>query len=377
MRPESNIMFVPVNRPKLDGNEKKYLNECIDTGWISSDGPFVKKFEEKMSNALDREFGVAVSNGSVALELALQALDLKAGGEVIVPSFTIISCGNAIIKSGLKPIFIDCSKDDLNSTPKMIEDAISSKTVAIMVVHLYGHPCDMDKIESIAKNYNLKLIEDAAEMHGQYYKDRPCGSFGDVSTLSFYPNKHVTTGEGGMVLTNNKDLMEKIRFYMNLCFGKGDSRYLHYDIGSNYRFTNLQAAVGLAQVESLKKTVLRKREIGSLYNKGLSNIDYLKTPIEFLEYSENIYWVYPITINGDINFVKSFKSYLEDSGIGHRSFFTPLHLQPCYKNIIDQNNILPNCEELYKFGLYIPCGNGITDEEVDYVIKKIKKFNFK
>ena len=251
--------FIPVNEPLLNGNEKKYLCECIDTGWISSEGPFVKEFEQKMSASAGRKYGVAVANGTAALEVAVQALGIGEGDEVIMPSFTIISCAMAVTKLGAVPVLVDSDLYTWNMNVDEIEAKITSKTKAIMIVHLYGLPVEVDKVLELAKKYNLKVIEDAAEMHGQKYKGKPCGSFGDISTFSFYPNKHITTGEGGMVVTDDEELAERCRMLRNLCFRK-DVRYVHDEISDNYRFTNLQAAVGLAQLERLDEFVERKRE---------------------------------------------------------------------------------------------------------------------
>ena len=241
--------FIPVNQPILNGNEKKYLCDCIDTGWISSEGPFVRQFEEKMSANVHRKYGVAVSNGTAALEVAVQTLGIGQGDEVIMPTFTIISCAMAVTKAGAVPVLVDSAQDTWNMNVDEIEEKITDRTKAIIIVHLYGLPVEVQDILALAQKYNLKVIEDAAEMHGQTYKGRPCGSFGDISTFSFYPNKHITTGEGGMLVTDEAELAERCRMIRNLCFRR-DVRYVHDEISDNYRFTNLQAAVGLAQLEA-------------------------------------------------------------------------------------------------------------------------------
>lgn len=207
--------FIPVNEPLLNGNEKKYLCECIDTGWISSEGPFVKEFEQKMSVITGRKYGVAVSSGTAALETAVQALEIGEGDEVIMPTFTIISCAMAVTKVGAIPVFVDSDRNTWNMNVDEIESKITPRTKAIMIVHLYGLPVEVDKILSLSDKYNLKIIEDAAEMHGQTYYKKPCGSFGDISIFSFYPNKHITTGEGGMVVTDNEKLAERCRMIRN------------------------------------------------------------------------------------------------------------------------------------------------------------------
>ena len=252
------MSFIPVNEPLLDGNEKKYLCECIDSGWISSEGPFVRKFEERMSRAAGRKYGIAVTNGTAALELAVRALCIGEGDEVIMPAFTIISCAMAVTNAGAVPVLVDSDIHTWNMNVDELEEKITDRTKAIMMVHTYGLPVDADRVLELAEKYGLKIIEDAAEMHGQTYKGRPCGSFGEISTFSFYPNKHVTTGEGGMIVTDDAELAERCRSLRNLCFKK-DIRYVHDELSGNYRFTNLQAAVGLAQLERLEEFAGRKQ----------------------------------------------------------------------------------------------------------------------
>src|SRR6185437_15595635 len=246
--------FIPVNQPLLDGNEKKYLSECIDTGWISSEGPFIKRFEDEFAARVGRKFGIAVCNGSVALDAAMAALDLKPGDEVIMPAFTIISCASAITRCGAVPVLVDADPLTWNMDVAQIAPRINSKTRAIMVVHIYGLPVDMDPVMELAARHGLRVIEDAAESHGQVYNGRPCGSFGDMSTFSFYPNKHITTGEGGMIVTDDEALAARCRSLRNLCFRPGQ-RFVHDELGWNFRMTNLQAAVGVAQLERLDEFV--------------------------------------------------------------------------------------------------------------------------
>src|SRR6266404_5281262 len=260
--------MIPVNRPLLDGNEKKYLAECIETGWISSEGPFVKKLELGFSKLMGCAHGVAVCNGSVAIEVALAALRIGPGDEVILPSFTITSCAAAIVRAGAVPVVVDCQRDTWNIDPALIASKITARTKAIMVVHIYGLPVDMDPVIELARRHNLFIIEDAAEQHGQTYKGRPVGSLGDIATVSFYPNKHVTTGEGGMVLTNDKVLADRSRDLRNLCFDK-ERRYVHQELGWNFRMSNVQAAIGVAQLERIDQTVAKKRQIGGWYQQRL------------------------------------------------------------------------------------------------------------
>ena len=366
--------YIPVNEPLLNGNEKKYLCECIDTGWISSEGPFVKEFEQKMSETVGRKYGIAVSNGTAALEVAVQALGIGEGDEVIMPSFTIISCAMAVTKLGAVPVLIDSDLHTWNMNVDEIEAKITPKTKAIMIVHLYGLPVEVDKVLELARKYNLKVIEDAAEMHGQTYNGKPCGSFGDISTFSFYPNKHITTGEGGMIVTDDEELAERCRMLRNLCFRK-DVRYVHDEISDNYRFTNLQAAVGLAQLERLDEFVERKREMGKYYTERLKEIDGLILPIERTDYAENIYWVYGIVLKNDINADnKTIQKLLAEEGIGSRTFFWCMHEQPIYQRQgLFANETYPNAEYLARTGFYIPSGLALTQEQMSSVVKGIKK----
>lgn len=373
--------FIPVNEPLLNGNEKKYLCECIDTGWISSEGPFVKEFEQKLSATVGRKYGIAVSNGTAALEVAVQALGIMEDDEVIMPAFTIISCAMAVTKLGAVPVLVDSDIYDWNMNVDEIEAKITNKTKAIMIVHIYGLPVQVDKILELAKKYSLWVIEDAAEMHGQTYNGKPCGSFGDISTFSFYPNKHITTGEGGMVVTDDKELAERCRELRNLCFRK-DVRYVHDEISDNYRFTNLQAAVGLAQLERLDEFVEKKREMGRYYTEKLQNIKGLQLPIASTSYAENIYWVYGLVLKDNIKIEnREIQKLLADEGIGSRTFFWCMHEQPVYRQAgLFKNEHYKNAEYLARKGFYIPSGLALTKEQMDQVIigvnnvmKKINK----
>lgn len=369
--------FIPVNEPLLNGNEKKYLCECIDTGWISSEGPFVKKFEQKMSASVDRKYGIAVSNGTAAVEVACQALGITKDDEVIMPTFTIISCAMAVTKLGAVPVLIDSDINNWNMIVDDIEAKITEKTKAIMIVHLYGLPINVDKVLKLAKKYNLKVIEDAAEMHGQTYNGKPCGSFGDISTFSFYPNKHVTTGEGGMVVTDDEILAERCRTLRNLCFRK-DIRYVHDEISDNYRFTNLQAAVGLAQLERLDEFVQIKRDMGKFYTEKLQGVRGIQLPIEKTSYADNIYWVYGIVLKNEVEIDnREIQKLLANEGIGTRTFFWCIHEQPVYKKMgLFNGEQYKNAEYLARKGFYIPSGLALTKEQmskvVDGVVKVIK-----
>lgn len=363
--------FIPVNKPLLDGNEKKYLCECIDTGWISSEGPFVKRFENDMAAYTGRKYGIAVCNGTAALEAAIVALDLEKGSEVILPTFTIISCAQAITKAGLVPVVVDCEADTWNMDVSLIEEKITEKTRAIMAVHIYGLPVDMDPVLELAKKYDLKVIEDAAEMHGQTYKGKPCGSFGDISIFSFYPNKHVTCGEGGMILTDDEVLAERCRGARNLFFTA--QRYRHEEIGSNFRMSNMQAAVGCAQLERLAEHIERKRIIGKRYQEAFRMLEDIGLPVPATGYADNIYWVFGIVIGDSYSFdAEQVMKMLAEEGIGTRSFFYPMHRQPVYiKEGLFKDVSCPNAEKIARKGFYLPSGLGITEEEIDYVVCKV------
>lgn len=367
------MSFIPVNEPLLFGNEKKYLIECIDTGWISSEGSFVREFEEQFSNKVDRNYGIAVSSGTAALDIAVKALGIGEGDEVIMPTFTIISCIGQIVRSGAKAVFVDSDPVTWNMDVSQIESKITKKTKAIMIVHIYGLPVDMQPVLDLAKKYNLKIIEDAAEMHGQTYKGKMCGSFGDISIFSFYPNKHITTGEGGMLVTNDENLAKKCQSYRNLCF-EAERRFVHEDIGWNYRMTNLQAAIGLAQVENLDKHVIRKREIGNLYNELLKDVSNIQLPLQRTDYAENIYWVYGIILKDELNFTaKEIMQKLGVEKIGSRPFFYPMHLQPVFlKQGMFKDEKYPVAENMAERGFYIPSGLGISDEQIRKVAEVLK-----
>ena len=366
--------MIPVNRPLLDGNEKKYLSECIDTQWISSEGPFIRKFEEEFSRVVNRKYAAAVSSGTAALEIALAALELDPGDEVIMPTFTIISCITAILTAKAVPVLVDCDGRTFNMDADRIEAKITNKTKAILVVHIYGLPVDMDPVLDLAKRYKLKIIEDAAEMHGQLYKGRPCGSFGDVSIFSFYPNKLITTGEGGMVLTDDPNLAERAYSLRNLCFNP-KRRFVHEELGWNYRMTNMQAAIGIAQLERLNEFVEIKKNIGQLYNTLLSDLDQIYLPIPNTTYAENIYWVYPIVLKPIANInAKDLGLKLGELGVQTRPFFWPMHRQPIFekaKLFLEESYL--NSEYISEFGLYLPSGVGTTESEIIDVSKALRR----
>ncbi len=369
--------FIPVNIPRLYSEEKKNIIQCIKTNWISSEGKFVKDFEESFSKFNNRKFGIAVSSGTAALEVAVKSLNLRKNSEVIIPSFSIISTALCVIKFGLKPVLVDCDINTWNTNPDEILKKISKKTSAIIITHIYGLPVNLAKIIKIAKKKNIKIIEDAAEQIGQKYKNKICGSFGDLSTFSFYANKHITTGEGGMIVTNDKGLYEKCKSLRNLSFSKSYfERYNHNDIGWNYRMTNLQAAIGCGQLKNIKKIIKRKREIGNLYFEKLKNNKNLLLQENKNSYSKNIYWVFGILIRNNKKYKrnKMMKKLLK-YGIDTRPFFLSMNKQKIFKKMkLFKRDKMKNSEYLSNNGFYVPSGLALKNNEIIYICNLINKF---
>ena len=365
-----NNKFIPVNIPKLYNSEKTNVINCVRTNWISSEGKFVKEFEKKFSQYNSRKFGVAVSSGTAALEVAIKSLNLKKNSEVIIPSFSIIATALCVVKCGLKPILVDCSLSTWNMDPEKVLKKISKKTSAIIITHIYGLPVDLQKIMNVAKKKNIKIIEDAAEVIGLKYKNRMCGSFGDISTFSFYANKHITTGEGGMIVTNKKDIYEKCKSLRNLSFSKSYfDRYNHDDIGWNYRMTNMQAALGCGQLKSINKIVKRKREIGNLYYKHLKRNKHLLFQENKNSYSKNIYWVFGVLLKKNSRSKRDFlmRALLRNK-IDTRPFFLSMNKQRIFKKMkIFTKSKMPNSEYLSNNGFYLPSGLGVSNNEIRYV----------
>lgn len=360
--------MIPVNEPLLDGNEKKYLAECIDSGWISSEGPFVERFEREFAARVGRRHAVAVCNGSLALDAAVAALGLGPGDEVILPSFTIVSCASAIVRAGATPVLVDSDPLSWNMRPEEVAARIGPRTKAIMVVHLYGLPCDMAPLLELAARHGLRLIEDAAEMHGQTWQGRPCGSFGEISTFSFYPNKHVTTGEGGMLVMDDDALAARCRSLRNLAFAP-PRRFVHEELGWNLRMSNLQAALGCAQLERLDSFVARKRAMGARYTERLRGVPGLQLPLPRTADAENIYWVYGLVLDDDVPFdADEAMRRLAARGVGCRPFFWPMHEQPVFRRMgLFAGERLPVAERLARRGFYVPSGLALGEAQIDAV----------
>lgn len=356
---------IPVNTPHIGHEELSNISKCINDGWISS-GPMVEEFESCWARFCGSKHGVAVTNGTHALELAVWSLGLEPGSEVILPAFTIISCAIAVVRNGLKPVLVDVNRSDFNINVDLIEDKISRKTAAIMPVHMYGNPCDMQRILSIAKKYNLVVIEDAAEAHGaECMIDgvwRRSGGMGDVGCFSFYANKIITTGEGGMVVTNDDNLASTLRSKRNLHFGVGHDRFLHTGIGNNYRMTDMQASVGLAQFGKIDYLLGRKLRMAKYYNDNLAGVAGYGLPTVWGD-RRNVYWMYGLVNELSHKNAKIIIGELAEYGIESRPFFTSLHRQP-----IGCDGSYPVADFASEHGFYIPSGPGLSDSDLKYIV---------
>jgi perosamine synthetase len=360
---------IPVAAPVLNGNEKKYVLDCLDTTWISSNGKYINKFEEKFAEYIDVNHAITCCNGTVALHLALLAIGINEGDEVIVPTLTYIATANAVTYCRAKPVFVDSEQDTWNINPNLIEDKISSKTKAIIVVHLYGHPVNIAPIIKIAKKYNLYVIEDAAEAHGAQYRNKMIGSIGDLATFSFYGNKIISTGEGGMVVTNDPGLEKKIRMLR----GQGvdpDKRYWFPIIGYNYRMTNIAAAIGLAQLENVEWHIGRRKEVAKVYFKKLCNNEKLIFQ-KGKDWAKPVYWMVSVAVKSSEITRDEIMMLLEKKGIETRPVFYPMHILPPYKSSSNLN--YPIADEIAKHGINLPTWAGLTENDVIYVCECINE----
>jgi len=373
---------IPVSKPLLADRESEYVGTCIKTGWISSSGPLIEEFEQKWSQYCGRKYGVSVCNGTAALQVSVSALHLAEGDEVIMPTFTIISCALAVVYAGGTPVLVDVDPRTWTMDVAQIADKITPRTKAIMVVHIYGHPVDMDPIIALADRHGLAIIEDAAEAHGAEYLSqrnstapqwKRCGSFGTASCFSFYANKLITTGEGGMVLTDDPELAGTLRSLRNLYF-QPERRFSHEELGFNFRFTNMQAALGLAQLERMDQIVARKRWMGQEYTKRLQGIAGLQLPVEE-PWAKSVYWMYGVVLSEDMGMDASgFATKLADRGVDTRPFFLGMHEQPVFQRRgLFQGERYPIAERLAQQGLYLPSGMALTEEQLEYVAKTVRE----
>ena len=374
--------MIPVNEPLLGERELEYVTECIRTGWISSAGRFIEEFEEKWAAYCGMKHGIAVSNGTTALQVAVRCLDLNPGDEVIMPTFTIISCALAIVDSGAVPVLVDCDPRTWCMDVSQVETKITERTRAIMPVHIYGHPVDMDPLLTLAEKHHLEIIEDAAEVHGaEYFSGRNgenptwirCGGIGDISAFSFYANKLITTGEGGMLLTNDQVYAEKARSLRNLCF-RPERRFYHTEMGFNFRLTNLQAALGLAQLERFEEIVAKKRWMGKTYTERLKDIPCLQLPVE-KSWAKQVYWMYGLVLDEKTGMdAVEFSRRVLALGVQTRPFFLGMHEQPVFlKRGLFQDERYPVAERIAQQGLYLPSGLAMTEAQLEQVCDTVRK----
>ena len=368
--------FIPVCEPTLIGNEKKYADDCLKANWISSAGKYIELFENGFAKFCGTKYGIATCNGTVSIHLALEALGIGPGDEVIVPDFTMIASINSILYTGAKPVFVDADIETWCINPELIEEKITKSTKAIMPVHIYGHPCDMDQINKVAKKYNLSVVEDAAEAHGALYKNKKIGSMSDAASFSFYANKILTTGEGGMVVTNDEKLAERMRLLKNHAFTK--NRFAHEEVGYNYRMTNIQAAIGLGQLENIDKLVQMRINNANLYNKLLKNVKGIILPPS-KDWAKNVYWMYGILLNKDFGMTRDkLREELLKEGIDTRSFFIPMHGQPVFQKksrkfaMPDVNGSYPVSGNLGTNGFYLPSSSSLPKEDIIFITDAIK-----
>jgi perosamine synthetase len=358
--------MIPVSEPLIGDNVLALVRECVDTGWVSSEGRFIHEFESKWAAYCGAEHGVAVSNGTTALQVAMRALNLEPGSEVIVPSYTIISCVIAILEADCVPVLVDVEPDTWNLDLDQVEARITERTRAVMPVHMFGHAADMTRLMALAERHDLRIVEDAAEAHGAECNGRRVGGIGDLGCFSFYANKIITTGEGGMVVTSDAGLAERLRSLRNLCFRK-DRRFLHTEIGHNYRLTNLQAAVGSAQADRIDDHIARKRRMARLYGERLQGLP-ISLPVE-RPWARNVYWMYGLVLDDDVPFdAVGFAERLRSAGVDTRPLFLGMHEQPVLKDKgLFAGETYPVTERLARRGLYLPSGLTLTEAQIDQV----------
>lgn len=356
---------IPVYQPFLSGNEKKYVNECLDSNWISSKGKYISLFEKAFAEYVNIRYATGVCNGTVALHLAMLALGISFGDEVIVPTLTYIASVNTIVYAGATPVFVDSIADTWQMNHQEVRKRITERTKAILAVHLYGHPCDMSALKEIADEYNLFLIEDCAEAIGSRYKNQYVGTFGDVATFSFYGNKTITTGEGGMVITNDQTIFDRLVHFK----GQGLAKYREYwhdIIGYNYRMTNICAAIGMAQLEQINEILTKKRHIANLYKELLSDSDFQVHPESTNVYHS--YWMVSILV-GSNNHRDLIRKYLAEAGIETRPVFYPVHTMPMYSQKYQRHQI---AENIGWRGINLPSYPNLTDKQIRYICDCLK-----
>ncbi len=365
--------MIGVNIPLITDDDIEAVVATMRSGWISGDAPVVAEFEDSFAAAHGQKYGVAVPNGSLAIDLVFSVLNIGPGDEIILPSFAIISCLSEILRRGSTPVFVDADATTWNMDVSKVADLITPKTKAIMAVHIYGLPVDMDPLVALADSANIPVIEDAAEAHGLNYKNRVCGSLGFVSTFSFYANKNITTGEGGMVCSSDQEFVERLRYFRNLTFTP-QRRFVHEEVGWNLRFSGIQAALGLSQLRRLNESIMRRREIAGAYRQALGSIPGISFAPASGPFGVNDYWVVGIALQPKL-FPRAVEvaEKLLTTGVQTRPFFFPLHLQPVYrKSVVFRQSHLPVSEWLGEYGLYLPNGLGMTNQQLRDSIAKTK-----
>ncbi|HEX5460814.1 MAG TPA: DegT/DnrJ/EryC1/StrS family aminotransferase [Steroidobacteraceae bacterium] len=373
-----------MNEPVVGEAECRNVIDCLHSGWISSAGSYIEQFEREWAARCGVKYGIAVSNGTTALQIAIDSLGLRPGDEVILPTFTIISCAMAIVRAGLRPVLVDSEPVNWGMDIEQIRACVTPRTRAIMPVHMYGHPLDMDPISALAREFGLAVIEDAAEVHGAEYltgRDgslpvwRRCGGLGDLAAFSFYANKLITTGEGGMVVTDDPARAEKLRSLRNLCF-RPPRRFYHTELGYNFRMTNVQAAIGVAQVQRLPEIVARKRAIAARYTDRLKGMQWLQLPCE-QPWARSVFWVYGVVLPDEVKFdAQEFGERMLREGIETRPFFLGMHEQPVFHDLglfQDSRGRFPVAERIARRGLYLPAGLAITDTQIDQVCDVLER----
>lgn len=368
-------MKIPVSEPPIGEIEIEYVLDAVKSGWVSgSKGPYIEKFENEFSSYCNSKFGISCSSGTSALQLAVSVLDLQPNDEVIVPTFTNISTILAVVHSGAKPVLIDSDPEIWGMDHTKISEKITEKTKAIIPVHIYGHPVEMDTIMKISDEHKLVVIEDAAEAHGAEYKGKRIGGIGHMGCFSFYANKIITTGEGGMIVTNNESFAKKTMSLRNLAF-QNSTKYLHEYLGYNFRMSNILAALGCAQFLKIDEFISKKRDMAKMYYLGLSKIPGICLPVE-KSWAKNVYWMYGIVLKKEFGMTRDeLRDFLSKRGIETRTFFVPMHKQPglIHRGFFNNDKDYPIAEELSENGLYIPSGLTITKEGISYVIECIKE----
>jgi perosamine synthetase len=367
------LSLIPVNEPLLTESDYASVMEALRSGWISGAGPYIDTFEARWAAYCGRKHGIAVANGSVALQVAVSLLDLQPGDEVILPTFTIISCVLPILNAGARPVLVDCEPQTWTMDVGQVEARITRRTRAIMAVHIYGHPVDMDPLLELAQRHDLQVVEDAAEAHGAEYRGRRAGSFGSSSCFSFYANKLVTTGEGGMLLVDDDRLAEHARRLRNLGFQPG-RRFLHTELGFNFRLTNLQAALGLPQIERIDEIVARKRRIGQAYTQRLSEMPVIELQVQ-QPWARGVYWMYGLVLREQTGIdAAELARRLEQRGVETRPFFLGMHEQPALRDRgLFQGETYPVAERIARHGLYLPSGLALDEAQIDRVCDALRE----